>query len=146
MKLKVHQDVYVSLVVLIPAIYFLVKSLEFPFEASLYPVILIGMILFFNLFILFGGLRKTKLLQSGGSVKQFIKWDIIRKPLIVFGFMTVYVILFDVLNYFIATPLLMVLLMLYFKVRDWKTLVFVPVGYLVFTYVCFVWQLKVPLF
>jgi hypothetical protein len=67
-------------------------------------------------------------------------------PLIVFCFIVAYIILFHCGNYFIATPLFMILLMLYFKVRSWKPLILVPLVYLVFTYVFFVWQLKVPLF
>jgi hypothetical protein len=145
-KLKLHQDVYTSVILFMVAFFFLVRSLLFPFEAAIYPLVLMGLILFLDIFVLIGGIRKTRQRQAGDDSVQTITWAMVKMPVIVLCFVVAYIVLFHWANYFIATPVFLILLMLYFKVRSWKAFVFVPLCYLAFTYLLFVWQLKVPLF
>ena len=144
MKVKLHQDLYVSSIILVLSLFFFVKSLPFPFESGLYPKILMGLIVFLNFFGLISGIRKTRQRISDNS-SQTIFWNEIKKPLIALSFIVIYAALFHFLGYFIATPVFMIVFMLYFKGCRWKSLVFIPIFYLIFTYLLFVWQLEVPI-
>ncbi len=66
-------------------------------------------------------------------------------PFIVFMVITIYVIIFRYLGYFIATSILLSSLMLIFKVRPFCKIIAVTIGYCAFVYILFVLQLNVVL-
>ncbi len=66
-------------------------------------------------------------------------------PFIVFMAITIYVIIFRYLGYFIATSILLASLMLFFKVRPFYKIIAVTIGYCAFVYILFVLQLNVML-
>ncbi len=102
--------------------------------------------LILNIFIFAGGIKKSKMLQDDEEeVKKQIHFSVIKQPLIVFAIIVLYTILFDFLGYFIATPLLILTMVLFYKVRKWKLIVSVIIVYHIFIYALFIWQLNVPL-
>jgi len=144
LKRKIHSDVFVGICIAIICVFFLAYGASLPVEAKLFPDILLFLILFLDIFVVLEGIKKSKLMMGGASVKD-ISWNEIKFPLVVFLITVLYCGIFYYFGYFIATPLLLVGLMLFFKVRNWKMLLLIPIGYLLFTYVLFVWQLGVRL-
>ena len=144
LKKKIHSDVFVGIFLEALCTFFFLYGRNLPKEAKTFPNIVLFLIAALSVFVIIGGIRKTKQMNSGVDVKN-ISWEQICYPLLTLAISTVYYFLFRYVGYFIATPILLVSLMLIFGVRNWKPLVFIPVGYLVFTYILFVWQLGVRL-
>ena len=141
MKVKLHQDVYASIIIFIFSIFFFIRSLQYPPASAFYPALLMGLMGFCNIFVLINGIRKTLRME-----KNSISLDVIKKPLLVLLFIFAYTLLFRFFGYFIATPVFIIGFMLYFKDRNWKHLVLVPVFFMVFIYLLFVRLFETPLF
>jgi len=144
MKKTIHSDVFVGIGLEAFCLFFYLYGRRLPAAAKTFPNILLLCIALLAAFVTAQGVRKTKEMAGGAAIKD-ITWREIRYPLLTFAFAVAYYFAFRYLGYFIATPILLVGLMWFFRVRSWKALVFIPLGYLVFTYVLFVWQLGVRL-
>ena len=144
MKKKIHSDVFVGIFLEVLCAFFFLYGRKLPKEAKTFPNIVLFLIAALSIFVIIGGIKKTKQMNGGVVIKD-ISWEQIRYPVLTLAISVVYYFLFRYVGYFIATPILLVSLMLIFGVRNWKPLVFIPVGYLVFTYILFVWQLGVRL-
>ena len=144
MKKIIHSDVFVGIFLEALCVFFFLYGRKLPKEAKTFPNIVLFLIAVLSVFVIIGGIRKTKQMNTGVDVKN-ISWEQIRYPLLTLAISAVYYFLFRYVGYFIATPILLICLMLIFGVRNWKPLVFIPAGYLVFTYILFVWQLGVRL-
>lgn len=144
MKKTIHSDVFVGIGLELLCAFFFFYGKSLPSAAKLFPNILLAFIAILSVFVIAEGVKKTKQMNTGEAIAS-ISWDEIRFPLLTFGFSIIYYLLFRYVGYFIATPILLIGLMIFFRIRNWKALIFIPVGYLVFTYVLFVWQLGVRL-
>lgn len=144
LKGKIHSDIFAGICIAAICLFFYIYGMALPTDAKLFPDILLLLILFLDIFVILEGVRKSRRMSNGETVKD-ISWNEIKYPLLVFLIVVAYCALFYYAGYFIATPILLIGLMLFFKVRSWKVLILLPVGYLVFTYLLFVWQLNVRL-
>lgn len=144
MKNKIHSDVYVGIFLEALCAFFFFYGKKLPKDAKAFPYIVLFLIAVLSVFVIIEGIRKTREANGGKAVKD-INWKTIRYPLLTLAVSVVYYFLFRYTGYFIATPILLAGLMLIFGIRNWKPLVFITVGYLVFTYIIFVWQLGVRL-
>jgi len=144
MKKSIHSDIFIGIGIEAICAFFYFYGKKLPDAAQTFPNILLFLIAFLSIFIIIEGFKKTKEMNGGKSIKD-LSWNEIRYPLLCLLMSVVYYILFRYAGYFIATPLLLVGMMLFFGVKNWKPLVFIPVGYLIFTYVLFVMQLGVRL-
>lgn len=144
MKTKIHSDVFVGIVLEALCLFFFLYGRKLPDAAKAFPNILLLLIALLSLSIIISGVKKSRSIRSGEKIKD-IESEQIKAPLIVFAVSVAYYFLFRYMGYFIATPVMLIGLMLYFGVRNWKPLVLIPIGYLAFTYLLFVWQLGVRL-
>lgn len=147
MKKRWHQDITISIIVyvFVAAMFYFGRTIRSN-DAKLYPFMILGLMAILNTILLITSIIKTrKMTTEELSEANTIKWETIRFPMLVFLCIMAYVVIFDLLGYFIATPLMMIGIMLLLGVRNWKVLVFVPLGLLVCIYVLFVWQLHIPL-
>lgn len=150
MKKKLDQDVYISLILFVFAGWVFYCTVDMPSGAAVFPRLLVAAIAVFNADVLIKGLKKTKaaaLAAASGAEGEAkgITWKDAKMPLKAYLFIAAFVILFSTVGYFIAAPLFFIGLMLFFKIRSWKTIIPVTAVYLIFIYIVFVWQLKVPL-
>lgn len=146
MKSKViHQDVYISIVLYIVLALLLTVSMKLPKDSSIFPNMLIIGLTILNTSVLLKGINKTKSMRSEGTVVNPIRWEIIKVPLIVFTFIVGYILLFRLTNFYIATSIFMIVLMKFYKVQSWKTVILVTLVFNVFIYLGFSIGLNVPL-
>lgn len=144
LKKKIHSDIFVGIFLEALCAFFFFYGRKLPNEAKAFPDIVLFLIALLSAFVIIEGIRKTKQMNSGTAVKD-ISWEKIRYPLLTLAISVAYYLIFRYVGYFVATPILLVVLMLIFGVRSWKLLVLIPAGYMVFTYILFVWQLGVRL-
>ena len=142
MKAKAVRDVITGLIVYSLLIFFLIISVSLPSAASLYPKIIIGIFGFLNTIMLINA-GKVLIRSKEKMDISDLKFSFI--PLYLFGMAVIYVILFKMTNYYISTAIMMVALMLFFKIRSVLKIGSVIIGYSLFTYILFTWQLNVPL-
>jgi hypothetical protein len=147
MKLKpIHQDVYISLLLYIVSIFFLIASSKLPKDSAIFPNLLIIAFAILNTSVLYKGIKKTKTMRNEDpNAVNSIKWDVLKKPLIVFVLTVIYVILFKFTNYFIATTIFMIALMKFYRIKSWKNIILITIVFNIITYVGFVKTLNVPL-
>ncbi len=145
MKLKLHQDIYISgvILLLIAGVFYL--SLGFSGDSAVFPRMLAGGMTVLNLFILAGGIKKTREMNPELDKEAMVRFADVKMPLVVFGFIVIYAVLFNYLGYFIATPLFMLGLMCFYRFRKWKAIILLICFFHLFIWVLFVWQLKVQL-
>ena len=147
MKLKLlHQDVYISLVVYVAIIFLLSVSVKLTGDSAVFPTMLLVAIGMLNTVILVKGIIKTKSMKlENSTIINPIRMEIIKVPLIVFMFAVGYVIMFTLTNFFIATPIFMIGLMKYYKIKSWKMIILVTVIFNLLIYIGFDKMLNVPL-
>lgn len=145
MKSKaIHQDVYISIVLYIVLAFFLTVSMKLPKDSAYFPNMLIIGLAILNTSVLLKGIKRTKAMRKDGSANP-IRWEVIKKPVAVFGFTVIYIALFAFTNFYIATAIYMIGLMKFYKVQSWKTIILVSVIFNVFIYLGFSIGLNVPL-
>lgn len=146
---RIHQDVYLGIGLLALMVFLYIVSTSFVYAEStaVFPKITIAIIMLLSIILLIDGIKKsTEMVKETETKKE--KPDFLKtygKPLLVYGMFVAYLLVFYFVNFFVATALMLVGLMLYFGVRDWKPLVFVPTGFLAVAYFVFVKILSVKL-
>ncbi len=148
MKKKIHPDVYVSAALLAFSGWAYAQTYSFLNKTSaVYPRLCLGAITILSLIILASGITKT--MNSGVPEKSTQEKNAQRKSAVmttaVFVSFVVYLLVFYFVNYFIATACMLLGLMLYFGVRNWRALLLVPACYLICAYYIFAVQLHVRL-
>ena len=145
-KKRLHQDIVFCIIVYVfcAAMFFFGRTIKG--DARSYPFIVLTLMCVLNAILLVTTIIKSRKM-SAEEIKEAntVRWSEIRFPLLVFIIILAYVVIIDLLGYFVATPLMMVGLMFLFGVRDWRIMVIVPIILLILIYVLFVWQLHVPL-
>ena len=147
MKKKLHQDIYIAIIVYIFAFGMLFLGLNIKSsESKLYPFICLGLIIVLDTILLISAIFNTKLMSPQALEEaNTVRWNEIKKPLLIFLGVLVYVVLFDFFGYFVSTAVMMIGFMWLLGVRSWKILILVPAGLLALIYFFFVTQLHVPL-
>lgn len=140
--MRINKDIPlgVGLLVLMVFLYYTSNGFVYAESSAVFPKIVIIAIAILSSILLVNGILKTvesrKIGISEKAGVSFIKR--FGKPLLVYGMFVCYLLMFYFVNFFVATAIMLVGLMLYFGVRDWKPLVFIPVGFLTVTYFVFV--------
>lgn len=147
MKSKVvNQDVYISIVLYAVIAFFFTVSSKLQGDSAIFPKMILTVFTILNTVVLCNGIKKTKLMRDGDtSITNSINFATIKVPLIIYSILVGYVIIFKLTNYFIATTIMLLAVMLYYRVRSWKVIASVIIVYNLFIYLLFVLQLKVPL-
>ena len=142
MKKTIHQDVYIGLFcfALCIAIFFWNTGLKG--GAGTMPLILDGVLAVLSAAIFIGGLNKSKLPADKQGKKAFTV-DALKIPFIFWLFVAAYVVLFRLTGYMISTAVMMIVMMVFMKRRDWKVMILIDVIYLLFVYFVFVRMLSV---
>lgn len=141
MKKQIHQDVYIGFAALAVCMAIFALTASLPSDAAMMPRLLSGLMAVLALLIIYHGLAKSKL--PADQQKKLITWDGLKVPLITWGLVLVYVVLFNLTGYFIATGIMIIVLMRYMKQTSWKLIIGIDVVYLLFIYFVFVRMLGV---
>ncbi|MBZ4653560.1 MAG: tripartite tricarboxylate transporter TctB family protein [Peptococcaceae bacterium] len=145
-KRIIHQDVYMSIAMLIFAIVALARTSVFPAEAAHFPRLILGLLIVFTLWTLYEGIKKTKAINADGTgADKVIKLPQLTLPMATFLIVVVYTALIGILGFFTATTLFILGFMYFYQVRKVQTILLTLVGTNVFIYLLFVYQLNVPL-
>ncbi len=142
MKKTIHQDVYIGLVCFALCIGIFFQNRGLAGGAGSMPLILDGLLTALSAVIFIRGLSKSKLPEDQQGKKAFTL-DAIKIPFIFWLFVAGYVILFRLVGYFLSTAVMMIVMMVFMKRRDWKIMILIDVIYLLAMYFVFVRMLSV---
>lgn len=136
MKKSIHQDVYIGIVCLLlcAAIFFMNFGLGG--GAGTMPLLLDAILAVLSVLILLHGIRKSKL-GDDQQGKKYLTVDALKIPIITWGFVVLYVVLFYLVGFYIATAILLPGLMLFMKQRNWLVIVIIDVVFLLCIYFVF---------
>ncbi|KUO72191.1 MAG: hypothetical protein APF77_10640 [Clostridia bacterium BRH_c25] len=144
MKIKVHQDIYVGIFIILCCAAFFTMTIGLPTEAVVFPVSLLAIIALLALWILWDGVRKTKAATAEQPIDNPVSLSKIKIPFITFLYIAGYVALFRFAGYFVATIVFMIALMRRFRLTSWKQILLITAGFVIIIYTMFVKQLNVP--
>ncbi len=122
---------------------FLIQSLKLTDSAALMPRILAGLIIVLSAAMICLGLRAHKRMARAGQKEEI---PYINVPLVslFLVFIIAYVVLIEVLGYFIATPLFLVGTYLFLRAMKLRNAILVALGFCVLVYGVFVKILYLP--
>lgn len=140
---NIHSDVYVSLVIylLVGVAWFFTTSFRNAEETASFARAVLIIIAALDCVVLYRGIR----MSGPAKEDKAFNFKEMKIPLLSFLFFIVYEILFIKFGYFIATPVFLVAIMIFFGERNWKVIVPVVLGYLLIVYVIFVRILHIRL-
>lgn len=138
-----HQDVFIGFVCLGVCVLIYALNTSLPDQATLMPKFLVGLLAIMSVMIIGQGLKKSKV--PAKEQKKLLVWDEFKMPLIAWGIVVLYFVLFYLAGYFVATAVIIPALMLFMKQRSWKLILGIDAGYLLIIYVVFVRLLKVSI-
>lgn len=145
MKAKTHQDVFVGIFIILCSVGFFIINRNLPAGAKYFPDLLLIILSLMAAWISFDGIRKTRAASESKPIKNSLTWTNLKVPLIALLYITVYVILFRVVGYFIATVIFMIAMMHRFGVKSWKQILLITFGFVLVIYLLMVKQLHVPI-
>lgn len=141
MKKQIHQDVFVGFFCLAICLAIFMLTASLPFDAAMMPRLLASLMVLLAIVIIYQGLEKSK--APAEEQKKLLTWDGLKIPLITWGLVFVYVVLFNVAGYFISTGIMIIVLMRFMKQTSWKLIIGIDVVYLLLMYFVFVRMLHV---
>ncbi|SET16765.1 Tripartite tricarboxylate transporter TctB family protein [Natronincola peptidivorans] len=150
MKRIIHHDIYIGTIMLLLSIAMFREVYTMPEGPAQFPKIILSLFAFFSLYVLFLGIKKTKVLNdkyadSSKEKEENLTFTEIKMPLLTFLVIAGYVVVISLFGFFAATTLFMVSFMWTFKVRSWKIMILNTLGINLFIYLLFVLQLNVRL-
>lgn len=141
MKTKLHPDVWIGIAALCFSSFFLIKALSFPQGPNVFPIITLSFMILCAAIIAAQGFKKTRAAaRASEELEQFAPF-----PFGIWAAMGLYCLLFWICGYAIATLVFMAAAMWILKIRSWKTIGLLAVGYLAITYFVFVVQFGTPI-
>lgn len=143
MKKQVHQDVFIGIVCLGLCVLIYALNTSLPRDAALMPMLLDGMLAVLSVLIIHQGIVKSK--APVEKQKKLLTWDGLKIPLITWGLVGLYLALFYFVGYFIATAVMIPVLMRFMKQTSWKLILLIDACYLVVIYAVFVRMLGVAI-
>lgn len=143
MKANAVRDIVASFIVYALLAVFLILTISMPSQSALYPKFIIGIMGFLNTIMFIRALLIFTRTKEKFDNKE-LKFSMI--PIYTFVIAVVYVILFRLTNYYIATAVMLAALMVFYRIKSIFKIISVVVIYSLFIYVLFTWQLNVPLF
>lgn len=142
-KKQLHQDVFIGFVCLGLCVLIYTLNSALPSEAAMMPRFLDGLLLILSLLIIGQGIQKSK--TPAEEQKKLLVWEDFKVPLIAWGLVGLYLILFWLAGYFLATAVIILLLMRFMKQTSWKRIIAIDAGYLLVVYLVFVRLLGVSI-
>jgi hypothetical protein len=106
------------------------------------PLLLDALLAIFSLVILLNGLRKTNS-STATKEKKALTVDGMKTPFLIWCLIGVYVLLFYLAGYLVATGIMLPVFMVFMKQRNWKAIAAIDIVYLVIVYAVFVQLLGV---
>ena len=144
MKKQIHQDVYVGFFCLALCLLIFALNMNLPADAALMPRLLDAILTVLAILIIYGGLRKSKLPAEEQGEKG-LTWDAIKIPLITWGLVLIYVVLFMLVGYLPATAVMLIVFMRFMKRTSWPVIIAIDVVYLIVMYFVFAQMLNVSI-
>lgn len=142
-KKQIHQDVFIGFICLGLCVLIYALNMNLPGDAALMPKLLDGMLDVLSVLIINQGLKKSK--APADQQKKLLIWGDFEVPLVTWGMVALYLVLFYVVGYFVATAIIIPLLMRYMKQTNWKLIIAIDAGYLLVIYFAFVRMLGVSI-
>lgn len=142
-KKQIHQDVFIGFFCLGLCVLIFALNKDLPSDAAMMPKLLDVLLAVLAVLIINQGLQKSKV--PADQQKKLLVWEDFKVPLITWGIVALYVALFYVAGYFIATAITIPLLMRFMKQTSWKLIFAVDVGFLLVIYFVFVRMLSVSI-
>ena len=132
---KLHQDVYVGIVMIVFSAWAALAGLKIPGEPGVVPVAVAVIMLALGVCVLVKGIKMT---VAGGEITYSMSWSKIDVSIYAYLAVVLYVVLFFVLGYFTATFLFLTGMMLFLKAGSWKKCALISLIAVVCLYVLFV--------
>ena len=152
---KKQKDLVTFLVIFGMGTFLYIRSVDFPLGAKAFPQVIIISVLVLTVVMIarsFLPARKTAKSETEPSVGQgdeeqerSASTRLKTQPAVVLAAMIAYVALINVLGFFVTSILFVPGLIYYMGLRSWRAVLLPSVVLLVFVYVLFVTQLRVPL-
>jgi putative tricarboxylic transport membrane protein len=126
------------------------RTYAFAGGAALFPRGILLLLVFFAVWIVIGGIKKTKKMRREEEVRykgeeERLTFRLLGSPMSAFFIAVVYVMLLAIIGFFPATILFLTGYLWYGGVRDWKAYALTVAGLNLFIYLLFVLQLNVRL-
>lgn len=146
-KRTIHQDVYISIILMVLGAYLFYLTTKMIPDAALFPRMALSVFMILMVWVLIDGIRKSIIATNTEEKKdiRLLKWEQNKMPFALFGITVLYAIVMDLFGFFIATALFIPAVMLFFRSRNIKLIVGVTIGTLLFVYLMFVVFLKAAL-
>ena len=145
-KRQIHQDVYIGIACAALCVVIFFMNYGLPGGAGTMPLLLDALLAVLSVVIFIGGIKKSTLpAEKRQNEEKSFSIDAIKIPLIFWVIVAAYVGLFYVAGYFIATAVMMIVMMLFMKRKDWLKMVIIDVVFLVVMYFVFVKMLGVSI-
>lgn len=148
-KIRIHPDVVIAAVGLVLSLIMFIESLGYPADVARFPKIFLCLFAICMVIILIKGIRlsiaKTKDDSAVDESEWWCKLENTKYPLIVIGFVIVYVLLIRLAGFYIASFVYSIVTMRFFGVKKWKTNILVPAVLLALIYLVFELLLKLKL-
>lgn len=150
MSKKIHQDIYVGMVIILSSIFLWMKTLSFSGGGAAFPRALLILFAFFGVLIALAGFKKTKQLRENEEVtydgdEEALNASILKSPIAGILLFVIYGIFIKYIGFFPSTILFLPAFLWFMGAKSWKQYVYVTVGMTLFIYLFFVLQLNVPL-
>lgn len=140
-KKQIHQDVFIGFFCVALCLLIFALNMNLPSDAAMMPRLLDGMLAVLSVLIIYQGLIKSKAPME--EQKKLFTWDGLKMPLVTWGLVALYVVLFMLVGYFVATAVIIPVLMRFMKQTSWKLIIAIDVVYLLLIYFVFVRMLGV---
>lgn len=112
-------------------------------DAAQFPILILVVFIALSSGLLIKGIRDTQHAEkTGEELKGQMKFSQIKMPLVVFVFITIYVVLVDLVGFIVPSLVFTAALMWFNHIRNKVVCVLVPVGLVGFLYVLFTFILS----
>ena len=136
MKRKLHDDVYVGLVIIVLfVLLFLYSATIQTSEARTFPRLCLGVCIITGIVILMEGLKKSNV--DPDKIVRALDKKSVREGAVSMLYFALYVAVYYLAGYMISTVVFLVLFMRHLHVKSWKKIIGVTVGYIAIAYLVF---------
>ena len=139
---KARQDIWVCALIYIFILFCFWQTLTMKSGSAVMPHMILAIAIVCNTALL---VRSVGQLRRNTSDEGYTSIAEIKAPMLMFLGVVLYCLLFSFFNYFIATAIMLLVFMLFEKVKPLWMILTIDAVYLAFIYVLFIMVLKVPL-
>ncbi len=139
-KKFISNSIYIGLFMTALAIYALTQAVNFKGVSRYFPTIVMSIFLVFSVWMLAIGVFETIAVRRGKSDKG--NPEMKATPFILFASMCVYVFCVQKIGFFVSSAIYMPVAMMLYGQRDFKKMILVTIGVLLFLYWMFIVQMQ----